>query len=84
LLKQFRPEALFFQYIFKGVPDFWKLEDGSRLEQTAGEDSLAFKDDIPEFPEEKPHGKGRGVQKRRAAERFSQRFGQVLVPEGMG
>jgi hypothetical protein len=76
--------GLFSQDVSEGALDFGKSEDGSRLEQTAWEDSLAFKDDIPEFPEEKPHGKGRGVQKRRAAERFSQRFGQVLVPEGMG
>jgi hypothetical protein len=30
--------------------DFGKFEDESELEQAAGEDSLAFEDDIPEFP----------------------------------
>jgi hypothetical protein len=64
--------------------DFGKFEDESELEQAAGEDSLAFEDDIPEFPQEQSHDEGRGAQKRRAVKCFSQRFGQVLVPEGMG
>ena len=76
--------GLFSQNVSQGALDFGKLEDESELEQAAGEDSPAFEDDIPEFPQEQPHHEGRGAQERRAAERFSQRFGQVLVPEGMG
>jgi hypothetical protein len=75
---------LFSQNVSQGALDFGKLEDESELEQAAGEDSLAFEDDIPEFPQEQSHHEGRGAQERRAAERFSQRFGQALVPEGMG
>jgi len=76
--------GLFSQNVSQGALDFGKLEDESELEQAAGEDSPAFEDDIPEFPQEQPHHEGRGAQERRAAERFSQRFGQVLVPKGMG
>jgi hypothetical protein len=41
---------LFSQNVSEGVLDFGKLADESKLKQAAREDSLAFEDDVPEFP----------------------------------
>src|SRR5208283_4035092 len=69
-------------YTLQSFVDLRILEDETTLQKPARHDPLPFKDDGPEFSQNKPDHEGRGRQKRRTTQDSPERPCQVLIPHG--